>query len=257
MPPLAGATGRSLRFNMLGQQLVVVSDAHLGAVPGETEEAFLDFLAQAPTLGDSLLLNGDIFDFWMGWKRVIPRHQIRAVAALAEVARRMPTVMTGGNHDRWGGTFWDEELKIRFEPVRLEFDLGERRALAIHGDGITERSTWARIMFHITRQPLAIWTFKKMHPDFAFRVVDRMVSNWGSEKVDPSVFDQAAERQQRWAEGELRRDPRLSFVVMGHTHRARVAEVSPGRWYVNPGAWLDGLRYAVVNGTRPELKQFR
>lgn len=242
---------------MLGQQLVVVSDAHLGAVPAATEEAFLDFLAAAPTLGDCLLLNGDIFDFWMGWKRVIPRHQIRAVAALAEVARRMPTLMTGGNHDRWGGSFWHDELCIRFEPLRLELDVGERRALAIHGDGITERHFLARVMFHFTRQPLAIWAFKKMHPDFAFRIVDRMVTHLGHEQIDPSVFDQAAARQQAWAESELRRDPGLGFVIMGHTHRARMSQPEPGRWYVNPGAFLDGGQYAVVTGAGPALSRFR
>ncbi|MGH7533833.1 MAG: hypothetical protein ACREL4_11135, partial [Gemmatimonadales bacterium] len=131
------------------------------------------------------------------------------------------------------------------------------RVLAIHGDGITERSTWARVMFQVTRQPVAIAIFKRLHPDFAFRIVDRMVSNWGSEHVDPSVFDRAAERQQAWAEAELRRDPGLGYVIMGHTHRRRMAEGAPGRWYVNPGAWLDGLRYGVVRAGGAELKQFR
>ncbi|MGH7590805.1 MAG: UDP-2,3-diacylglucosamine diphosphatase [Gemmatimonadales bacterium] len=242
---------------MLGQQLVAVGDAHLGACPPEVEEAFLDFLADAHHQGDCLLLNGDVFDFWMGWKRVIPRHQIRAVAALAEVAKRMPTVMTGGNHDRWGGTFWEQELKIRFDPIRLGFEIGNRRVLAIHGDGITERSTWARVMFQVTRQPMAIAIFKALHPDLAFRIVDRMVSNWGSEHVDPSVFDRAAERQQAWAEAELQRNPGLGYVIMGHTHRPRMAEAAPGRWYVNPGAWLDGRRYGVVRAGGVELKTFR
>ncbi|MFI5234958.1 MAG: UDP-2,3-diacylglucosamine diphosphatase [Gemmatimonadales bacterium] len=241
---------------MLGQQLVVVGDAHLGAVPAPIEEAFLEFLLAAPKLGDCLLLNGDIFDFWMSWGRVIPRHQVRAVAALAEVARRMPTVMTGGNHDRWGGTFWSDELKIRFAPVRMEFCIGDRPALAIHGDGITERSRSARLMFQVTKQPAVIALFKALHPDLAFWIVDRMVSHWGSDAVDPAVFDRAADRQQAWAATELARNPRLHCVLMGHTHRARAVEVEPGRWYVNPGAWLDGQRYAVVTGGGAELKEF-
>jgi UDP-2,3-diacylglucosamine hydrolase len=241
---------------MPAQQLVVVSDAHLGAVPAETEERFLEFLRAVPTLGDALLLNGDIFDFWMSWGRVIPRHQVRAVAALAEVARRVPTVMTGGNHDRWGGTFWDRELGIRFAPLRTELDVGGRRVLAIHGDGITERSRWARVMFHVTRQPAVIAVFKALHPDLAFKIVDRMVSNWGSEHLDPAIFDRAADRQQAWAEATLHADPGLSAVVMGHTHRARVTETAAGQHYVNPGAWLDGLRYAVVTARGAELRAF-
>ena len=84
------------------ERLVIVSDAHLGSVPDRVEEAFLAFLDHVPALGDGLLVNGDLFDFWFAYRRVIPRAGIRVVARLAELARRLPVAMTGGNHDRWG-----------------------------------------------------------------------------------------------------------------------------------------------------------
>ena len=100
---------------MIGQQLVVVADAHLGAAPGSDEEAFLAFLDAVPALGDSLLLAGDIYDFWFTYKRLIPRHCIRVTARIVELARRLPILMIGGNHDRWGDTFWGRETGIRFD----------------------------------------------------------------------------------------------------------------------------------------------
>ena len=107
-----------------GHTLVVVSDAHLGVTPPAVEEALLAFLDAVPTLGDSLLLNGDLFDFWFAYSRVVPRRGFRVAATLATLARRMPVLMVGGNHDRWGGDFWSRDLGLRFEPYRLTFRLG-------------------------------------------------------------------------------------------------------------------------------------
>ena len=91
---------------MLGHTLVVVSDAHLGATPPLVEATLLSFLETVPDLGDALLINGDLFDFWYSYRRVVPRRGFHVAAALARLARRVPVVMIGGNHDRWGTPFW-------------------------------------------------------------------------------------------------------------------------------------------------------
>jgi len=113
---------------VLGHTLVVVSDAHLGVAPPAVEERLLVFLESVPELGDCLLVNGDLFDFWFSYSRVIPRRGFHVVAALARLRRRLPVLMVGGNHDRWGGDFWERDLGVRFHPRRLTFDIGTRRA---------------------------------------------------------------------------------------------------------------------------------
>ena len=66
---------------------MVVADAHLGVANTSDEEAFLAFLDAVPSLGDSLLLAGDIYDFWFTYKRLIPRHCIRVNANRAPCGR--------------------------------------------------------------------------------------------------------------------------------------------------------------------------
>lgn len=240
---------------MLGHQLVVVQDVHLGACPAATEEAFFDFLDEVPTLGDSLLINGDLFDFFFAWKRVIPRHTFRGAAALAQLRSRLPVVMTGGNHDRWGGTFWDD-LGIRFAPVGMELEVGYRKTLAIHGDGITERHWSARVLFHVTKNPVVLATFKLLHPDLACRIVDGMTHHLGNTVIDPAVLDAASDRQAAWARARLQTEPGLDLVIMGHTHRPAMESVGAKQHYLNPGAWLDGFRYGVVTAAGAELKKY-
>ena len=74
----------------------MVSDAHLGVAPAAVEEVLLEFLHACPTLGDCLLINGDLFDFWFTYSRVIPRRGFHVAAALASLRGRMPIVMVGG-----------------------------------------------------------------------------------------------------------------------------------------------------------------
>jgi len=236
-------------------QLVIVGDAHLGAVPGGVEEAMLDFLARVPELGDGLLVNGDLFDFWFAWRRAIPRGGFRVASALAQLARKVPVYMTGGNHDRWGDSFWDRDAGIRFGAEGIQFTVGGMETFAIHGDGLTEQHWSAKLMHRITRNRATIAAFRMLPPDFGFWMVDRLSGKLADSTRDGAVLDRAASAQATWASDYLERNPTIRLLIMGHTHRTALHEAENKRWYVNPGAWLDGLRYAVASGRGVELKQ--
>ena len=241
---------------VLGNQLLIVSDAHLGIAPPGVEEALLEFLHQAPTLGDSLLVNGDLFDFWFTYRRVIPREGFTVAAALAQVRKRMPVVMTGGNHDRWGEDFWRRDVGIDFVPMETTVTIGERLILAVHGDGLTEESWSAKFVHRVIRHPATVAVGRAVHPDVGFWLVDKLSRVLGNTTQDPKVLDRAAGLQRDWAAGRLRDDPTLGAVVMGHTHRQVLEDLAPGRTYLNPGAWMDGYRYATLTETGASLKVF-
>lgn len=238
-------------------QLLVVADAHLGVTPPAVEEALLEFLHQAPTMGDSLLVNGDLFDFWFSYKRVIPREGFAVAAALAQLRKRMPVTMTGGNHDRWGDDFWQRDLGIEFAPLEATISVGGRRILAVHGDGLIQEHWSARLMHRITRHPATIAAWRALHPDLGFWVVDKMSRVLGNTTRDVEVLAQVSDRQREWAARRLEQDPDIDGLVMGHTHRPALEEIYPGRTYVNPGAWMDGYKYAVVTETGAGLETFQ
>ncbi len=236
---------------------MIVSDAHLGAAPREVEERFLQFLDEVPALGDSLLINGDLFDFFFVYRRAIPRAGVRIVTRLASLARRMPVAMTGGNHDRWGGSFWESELAIRFSPGELRLPLGGSTVLAIHGDGVAEAHWRGRLIHRVTRHPVTAGAYRLLPPDVGFWLVKRLSGRLADSTHDGRVLEQAAARQRVWAEGRLRESPDVSLLVMGHTHRPALEEPFPGRRYLNPGAWFDGFRYALASDSGVELRQYR
>jgi UDP-2,3-diacylglucosamine hydrolase len=241
---------------MLGTQLVVVSDAHLGASRPDDDDALLEFLDQVPTLGDCLLVNGDLFDFWFSYRRAIPRTGFRVAAAITALRRKLPVVMTGGNHDRWGDSFWQRDAGIEFSPGELRFALGGATVLALHGDGVAEEHRAARVMHRITKHPATIALYRWLHPDLGIWLVDRMSGHLADSTRDPAVLDRAQERQARSARARMEADPSIGLLVMAHTHRPQSLELLPGRRFVNPGAWIEGRRYAVLTERTAELRCF-
>jgi UDP-2,3-diacylglucosamine hydrolase len=239
-----------------GPTLVVVSDAHLGVTPPAVEEALLGFLEAVPTLGDSLLVNGDLFDFWFSYGAVVPRRGFHVAAALGRLARRLPVLMVGGNHDRWGGDFWERDLGVRFHPDRLTFRVGERDVAAIHGDGLTEPRRRAAVLHRVINHPVTSAVYRLIHPDLGLKLVSLLSPHLGDHTYDAAKLAEAARRQQAWAEALAAREPQLDVIIMGHTHQAALVRLPQGAEYLNPGAWFDGLRYAVVGPGGTELRRY-
>jgi UDP-2,3-diacylglucosamine hydrolase len=238
------------------QRLVLVGDAHLGRESAAAEAAFLTFLDAVPQLGDGLLITGDLFEFWFAYGRAVPSRGLRVVAALGHLARKVPIMMAGGNHDRWGGPVWQEQLGIEFCPLEGEFSVAGRRGVIRHGDGLTETHWSASVLHQVLRHDATIALFRAVHPDLGLWLVDRL-SGWlgDRERTDAEISASAA-RQESWARRRMTADPALDLLVMGHTHRAATFQLDDGRCYINPGAWFDSYRYAVVADGRAELRAF-
>src|SRR5256886_2014940 len=257
-----GACGRFAGFLAWGvpapaSRVLVVADAHLGQVPPSVAAAFHRFRDAVPDLGDALLINGDMFDFWFESGSVTPRRHFATVAKLHALRQAgLPITFIGGNHDRWGGDFLIDDLGIAFYPGEAEFDVAGRRALVAHGDGLTEQVWTARFMHRATRHPATIRVFRALHPSVGFWIAQQLSRRLADNTRDRAVLDRAERAQAAYAEELLARRPELNLVILAHTHRPALAHVPNGRAYLNPGAFLDGGRYAIITKDNVELKTF-
>jgi len=237
--------------------VLVVADAHLGQVPPAVESAFHRFLEAFPDLGEALLINGDLFDFWFEYGAVIPRRHFGTVAKLQALrAKGVAITMVGGNHDRWGGDFLIKDLGIGFHGGEAEILVAGRRAFVAHGDGLTEQHWSARLMHRVTRHAATIGLFRALHPDVGFWIAHQLSRKLADKTRDRAVVDRAERAQARYAEELLARRPDLKLVILAHTHRPALSQLPNGRAYLNPGAFLDGYRYAVVTKNDVELQTF-
>jgi UDP-2,3-diacylglucosamine hydrolase len=237
-------------------RVIVVADAHLGQVPVATQAAFHRFLDAVPDLGDALLINGDLFDFWYEYKTVIQRRHFTTIAKLHGLAGKLPITFLGGNHDRWGGEFLRRDLGIDFHQWTLDTELAGRTCWATHGDGLSEQHWMAAVTHKMLQHPITARAFGAIHPTIGSWIADKLSGTLADHTRDPAVVDRAVRAQAAYAEKVLSERPKVSLVVMAHTHRPSLITRPDGRAYLNPGAFLDGGRYAVVTKEKIELKQF-
>ncbi len=233
------------------ERVVVVGDAHLGSADLRDEEAFHELLDAVPGIGTRLVIMGDLFDFWFEYQAVIPRRPFRTLTKLAVLVEKgIPVEIFGGNHDRWGGNFWAEDLKIPFYRDGSGLMLAGRQAWVHHGDGLAEQKMGGKLIHRITRSRLTIGVFKALHPDFGFKLADRLSGGLAESNKSPEAIEDSAAAQERYARALLIARPELGVVMLAHTHRQRVVEVEPGRFYLNAGQWMVDRSYLVVGPDR-------
>lgn len=236
---------------------MVVGDAHLGSADPGDEEAFHRFLTAVPGMAPRLIIMGDLFDFWFEYRAVIPRRPFRTLARLAALTGQGVRIeLFGGNHDRWGGSFWDRDLGIPFHGEGTNMVLAGRPSWVAHGDGITETKLGGRLIHRITRHPVTIATFRALPPNFGFWLADRLSGGLAEANRTEEAIARAAGAQEAYARALLDRRPELGLVILAHTHRQRLVEHKPGRYYLNAGQWMTDRHYAVVTGTEIRLMKW-
>lgn len=242
---------------MSADRVVIVSDAHLGHAPPATATAFLAWLQRVPDCADHLVINGDLFEFWFTYRHAIPRGAFPTLAALSRVRQRgVRLTVVGGNHDRWGGDFWTQELGATYADHALDLELVGRRARLEHGDGPSDPAPTSHLLRRLVHHRLTAGVFRWVHPDLGLPLVERLARRFPGKWDRRELRRRSAELQAEYARHVLEQHPEVDLLVLGHTHEPRLEQIAPGRWYLNPGAWIDGYRYALLGPDGTELHQW-
>jgi UDP-2,3-diacylglucosamine hydrolase len=242
---------------------LIVSDIHLGAIPEENERRFREFLDYAAREASGLLINGDLFEFGIAYRSVVPRKHVRVLAKLADVVEAgVPVYFVPGNHDyvEWGGHVLEEDIGVKLLPDPTIMDIAGRRALITHGDTVGDGATRSRIERWLARSwPVATF-LRWLHPDLAawlqpYTTTTRRQVALRDEGGGPKS---RAPEIETWAREALRNDRSLDVVIAAHAHLPTCVEVEPGRYYLNAGDWIAHCTFMVMrDGRQPELREWR
>jgi UDP-2,3-diacylglucosamine hydrolase len=214
----------------------VFSDTHLGAASSDVERNLLAFLRHLRGRAASLVINGDLFEFWFEWRSVIPRPSFRVLAALADlVDSGMPVLWVAGNHDCWGGDVLRRDVGVDYQVGAWRGELAGWQTLIEHGDGLRaiEDRKYRRLR-SVLRHPAAIWAFRHLlHPDFGSRLAA------GSSHASRTYQARDGGRGLRAvAMDQLASHSALDLVVYGHSHVAALERAPSGSVYANAGSWM-------------------
>ncbi len=238
---------------MLNAPCIIVSDAHLGVASPQIERSFVSFLRGLRGEASSLIINGDLFDFWFEWKTVIPRRSFRALAALADLKDAGVDILwVAGNHDCWGGEVLREDVGINYIVGPWEGTVAGWNVRIEHGDGLRDREDRGyRMIRPVMRHPLAIKAFRLLHPDLASKLAQ------GSSNASRTYRARDEGRGLRaYAKQELIKAKDLDLLVYGHSHVPTLERMESGGVFGNAGSWLDAPTYLRLTDEAIELRKW-
>jgi UDP-2,3-diacylglucosamine hydrolase len=238
---------------VLSSPCYVISDLHLGFAKPSVERDMLRFVRQLQGRAGSLVINGDLFEFWFEWKTVIPRASFRVLAALAELKESgTPILMVAGNHDCWGGEILREDVGVDYHVGVWEGSIAGWRGRIEHGDGLRPREDRRyRLLRRVLRNSWAISAFRWLHPDLGTRLATR--SSHASRTY--AARDQGRGLA-RIASETLASHSELEVLIFGHSHVAALTRTPSGGVYGNAGSWLDAPTFLRLTSERIELRRW-
>ncbi|CAN5610389.1 UDP-2,3-diacylglucosamine diphosphatase [soil metagenome] len=237
---------------MLSGPAFIISDTHLGAASPAVERALLGYLRALRGRATTLVVNGDLFDFWFEWKTVIPRGAFKVLGALSELKESGTEIIwVAGNHDCWGGEVLRDDLGVDYRMDAWEGKLAGWRVRIEHGDGLREHEDQAyRRVRTVLRNPLAIRLFRFLHPDWATKIA----TGTSRTSRDHRARDEG-KGLRAVAHAALAADPALDLLVYAHSHVATLERAGRGV-YANAGSWLDAPTYLSLSDRSIELREW-
>lgn len=229
------------------------SDIHLGAgteqEARQTEQRFVAWLDCVAEDAETVVLAGDIFDFWFEYREVVPKGFVRTLGKIAELTDRgIRVLFFTGNHDMWVGDYLRKECGVEVYTTPQEVVLGAKRLFIAHGDNMNIDGQWLlKAMNRMFRSKWLRWLFSWfVHPDWALRF-----GHWWSgssrkrhaheDALTPSLTEPLIDYARTYA-----RTHNVDGFLFGHMHYARDYR-EEGLHVVLLGAWDCFPSYAVLD----------
>jgi UDP-2,3-diacylglucosamine hydrolase len=223
------------------------SDAHLGALRGADSQRQTDQLQQlferVQAGARTLVIVGDLFDFWFEWKHVIPKHQFTWLARLRQLVENGVEIhYLAGNHDFRLHGFLEQTVGMRVHRDAVCFAIEQQKLFVYHGDGILKRDSGYRLLKRLLRHSLAQKIFAWIHPDIGMALARR--TSLTSRHV---IKERPTDDPEYLAFAQTKLAAGFDAVILGHTHRP--VEFRDGaKTYINLGDWIKHFTYAVHDG---------
>lgn len=245
-----------------GKKIYFASDNHLGAPTSQLsqprEKKFVRWLESLRKDAAAIFLLGDLFDFWFEYKTVVPKGFTRTLGKLAEITDSgIPVYYFVGNHDLWMNGYFEEELNIPVYHQPQIFEIGGKKFLIGHGDGLGPGDKGFKRMKKVFTNPASQWLFRWLHPDFGvrmaqyFSVRNRMISG----EEDVQFLGEDKEWLVQYAKKKLEKE-HFDFFIFGHRHLPLDIALPGESRYINLGDWIGYFSYGVFDGNVLKLKYF-
>jgi UDP-2,3-diacylglucosamine hydrolase len=237
---------------------VFIADAHLRNPEDENYRKLLLFLAGLTGTTDTLFILGDLFEFWIGYRRVPFSHYFPVMEQLRQLAGSgTRIVFFEGNHDFHMGPFFTETLKAAVYRGPAIIDLGGKRVYLCHGDQINSKDIGYRLLRFIMHNPLSGALVPIIPPGAVSALAVRMSrASKRSRQARTTKWDCMTILKQfaaaRFNEG-------CDIMITGHFHLPLLEKTADGseRTLLSLGDWITQFSYGEWVDGELSLKTYR
>lgn len=221
-------------------KLVFIADGHLKGLDDPNQRGLVRFLDALKDV-DTLVVLGDLFDFWTGFNDVVYYRYLPVLNSLLKLKERgISIVYLEGNHDFSMGDFFKGVLGASVYPDHCEMAVDGKKVFLSHGDTVYMSkgySLWRGFL----RSSVFSAISKIVTPGFVAGVAEGLSKKSREYGKGAVIEDKLREFARKRIEGGV------DVVVLGHSHVPGVARIGKGV-YANPGSWADKSYLVYTNG---------
>tara|TARA_R110001592_G_scaffold134905_4_gene350796 strand:- start:7048 stop:7806 length:759 start_codon:yes stop_codon:yes gene_type:complete len=245
------------------KKIYFASDFHLGA-PNykkslEREKLIVRWLDEIKHDAKEIFLVGDLFDFWFEYKHAIPKGFVRLQGKIAELTDSgIPITLFTGNHDMWMFDYLPKELGVKLCRGNITREFNGKKFLIGHGDGLGPGDHGYKFIKKIFANKLCQWAFERLHPNFGLGIGNYWSSK--SRKVNADNDEVFLGEENEWLAiycREYLQKEHIDYFVFGHRHLPLEIKLNETSTYFNLGEWINYNSYAVFDGEKLELKNYK
>jgi UDP-2,3-diacylglucosamine hydrolase len=244
-------------------KIYFASDFHLG-IPDyekslEREKRICRWMDTIKNDAKELFLMGDLFDWWFEHKYTAPQGYVRLLGKIAELTDSGVTVhLFTGNHDMWMFGYLEKELNVRIHRMPIQREFNGKKFFLAHGDGLGPGERIYKFYKWFFISPFWQWCFARFHPNFSmwlgmFFSRSSRKTNKGKDKI---FLGEDKEYLILFCKEELKKQ-KTDYFIFGHRHLPLDLSVGENSRYINLGEWMNYNTYAVWDGVKLELLEFK
>lgn len=230
---------------MSQQAVYFVSDFHLGIdaklTTLEREKKIVHWLESIAEDCGHLYLNGDTFDFWYEYRKVIPKGFSRFFGCLASLRdANIPIDLLIGNHDLWHKSYMTEEFGIPIHRSSIEREHFGKKLFIAHGDGLGPGDLGYKFLKQVFTSRFLQFMFSRLHPNFAVWLGNSLSTTSRKKQVDDDISYKGDDKEWlfQFCEEKIRNQELFDYYIFGHRHLPLDRTLSNGSKYLNSGDWL-------------------
>lgn len=236
-----------------------IADAHLREWDFERQKRIIRFLERERKNLGTLVILGDLFEFWFGFEPFAFEGYRPLLDELNELAKAGVHIRyTEGNHDFGLGSYFEDTLGAQIDVNDSVVDLDGKRIYMAHGDLVNRGDILYQVFRYILRSGITFWIMRRVGPRVS-KGVATFLSSVSTGKHKKTDSERTRRIYQEFALDKLREG--FDVVILAHNHLPESCSFEmDGRktHYFNVGDWIHHfsyLRYRPGRGFQMEYFQ--